>query len=378
MTEIHGTCAKGFEKARDHFAKNFADGLETGASFAVMKDGELVVDLWGGHADAAGTKPWTRDTLANVWSTTKGVAAFCCALLVERGELDYGEKVATYWPEFAAEGKGAVTVAQMLSHQAGLSGLREPTKPEDFYNQPLMAGRLAAQAPLWEPGTRSGYHAITYGFLAGELVKRITGQTIGEFLQAEVAKPWSIDFFIGLPESEEPRAAEMIAATNAQDTAEGATDDVRRLTFTNPRLSQDMPNQRAWRAAEIPAAGGQGTASALARLYGGIASGGELDGVHLLSPGTIAKMRTAQIENEDLILGVPLRWGCGYAINMFDMYGPNPNAFGHTGWGGSFGCADPENGIAIGYVMNRMGAMIVGDPRAVGLVGAVYESLKSN
>lgn len=373
MTEIHGTCASAFEPVRDHFADNFKNDLEIGASFSVIHKGELVVDLWAGDADETGATPWAHDTLANVWSTTKGVAAICVALLVDRGQLSYDDAVSTHWPEFAVHGKGGITVAQMLSHQAGLSGLREPTTLEDCYNHDLMAQRLAAQEPLWEPATRSGYHAFTYGYLAGELVKRITGKTIGTFLQDEIAKPHGIDFFIGLPLSEEPRVAPLTEAKDMQPLAD--TTEVQALTFTNPAIAQTAPNDRAWRAAEIPAAGGFGSASALAKLYALLDDSTAPGGKAIIKRETMEALRTVHIENEDLILGVPARWGSGMAMNGFEMYGPNPQTFGHTGWGGSFGCLDPEAGVSIGYVLNKMGAAVVGDPRSMGLVAATFACL---
>jgi len=370
MTEIHGTVAPGFEAARDQFARHFEAGEEIGASYAVMHKGEMVVDLWAGTKDEAGADPWQRDTLANVWSTTKGVAAICVALLVDRGQLSYDDKVASHWPEFATHGKGDITVAQMLSHQSGLSGLREPTTLDQVYDHDLIAARLAAQEPLWEPTTRSGYHAFTYGFLAGELVKRITGKSLGTFLRDEIGTPHAIDFFIGLPESEEPRVAPLTQAEGLQPLAGG--NEAQRLTFTNPAIPQTAPNDRAWRAAELPAAGGLGTASALAKLYALLDAGTAPDGKPIISRAIMDALRTVRIENEDMILGVPVRWGSGMAMNAFNMYGPNPVAFGHTGWGGSFGCLDPEAGLAIGYVMNKMGAAVVGDPRSLALATAAF------
>lgn len=376
MTAIHGNCAPGFETVRDHFADNFAHGREIGAAFCVIHNGETVVDLWAGEKTPGG-EPWQRDTLANVWSTTKGVAAVCVALLVDAGEISYDDKVARVWPEFAAHGKGDITVAQLLSHQAGLSGLREPATLEDCYDHDLMARRLATQEPLWAPGKRSGYHAFTYGYLAGELVKRITGRTIGTFLREEIGEPHGIDFFIGLPESEEPRVAPLTQAEDIEPLA-GAT-EIQALTFTNPVITQTAPNARAWRAAELPAAGGLGSAAALARLYALLDEATAPGGKALLRRETLAALRATRIENEDLVLGIPARWAAGMAKNMVmntaGMYGPNPETFGHTGWGGSFGCLDPENRVAIGYVMNRMGANVVGDPRSVGLVSAVFAAL---
>lgn len=374
--DIQGQVAPGFEPVRDAFAANFANAGEVGASFAIYKDGEYLVDLWGGHADAAKTKDWQRDTLPNVWSTTKLVGALCVAVLVERGQLSYDDKVVTHWPEFGAHGKDQLNVGQILSHQAGLSTLRETLAIEDLYDHDDIAARMAAAEPLWEPGTRSGYHALTYAFLTGELVKRITGKTIGHFFREVIAEPWEIDFHIGLPESEEPRIAEMIAAADAQALDAASLNDVQKLTFANPPLSATAPNTRAWRAAELSSAGGRGSASALAKLSGAVATDGTLNGKKLIARETFEKMSAEQIFNEDLVLGMPGSWGAGVLRNRGGLlYGPNEATIGHSGWGGSFALCDPTAGLGMSYVMNQMGPDLAGDPRAMGLIQASYGAL---
>lgn len=376
--DIQGTVTPGFEPVRDAFAANFADAGDVGASFAIWKDGEYLVDIWGGYADAAKTRPWQRDTLPNVWSTTKAVGALCLALLVERGELSYDDPVVRYWPEFGAHGKDKVTVGQAISHQAGLSTLREELTTENLYDHDDMAARMAAAEPLWEPGTRSGYHALTYAFITGELVKRIAGKTIGTFFRDEIADPWEIDFFIGLPESEESRIAEMIAAPNAQALDAAGLNEIQKLTFANPAPSATAPNDRQWRAAELSSAGGRGSASALAKLFGAVAAGGTLNGVHLIGKETLAKLSAEQIFNEDLVLGLPGSWGAGVLRNLGGLlYGPNEATIGHSGWGGSFALCDPTAGVGISYVMNQMGPDLAGDPRAMGLLAASYEALRN-
>ncbi len=377
MVEIQGQCAPGFERVKDTFAENFKSKGEVGAAFSAFRHGECIVDLWGGFRDKAKTEPWVQNTLANVWSTTKGPTAMCCARLVEAGKLSYTDKVATHWPEFGANGKQDVTVAQLLSHQAGLSGLREPTRVEDFYDQEAMERQLAEQEPLWAPGAYSGYHAITYGALAGALVKRVSGRSLGTYFHDEIAIPFGIDFFIGLPESEEHRIAEMIESDGpVQSFEEIADTEIKKLTFTNPAMSPDFPNTRDWRAAEIPAAGGRGSAYAIAKLYGILAAGGDQNGKTLLSLDGIKAMTTPQIENEDAILGLPVRWAAGMILNAeFGEYGPNMSAFGHSGWGGSFGAADLENGIGLSYVMNKMGSALAGDPRALALSKSLFDCL---
>ncbi|MFZ3032630.1 MAG: serine hydrolase domain-containing protein [Parvibaculum sp.] len=373
--EIHGHCARGFEPVRQAFAANFTSPGEVGASVSVVQRGEVVVDLWAGHADAARTKSWSHDSLANVWSTTKGMGALVGGLLIERGLMGYAERVSKYWPEFAANGKERITIGQMFSHQAGLCGPTEPSTVEDMCNQPLMAARLAAQAPLWEPGSRSGYHALTVGVLIGELVKRITGKSIGTFFNEEIAMPFGIDFFIGLPELEEARVAEMVPALNASPLAAGDLNPSQVAAFRNPAPDAAVPNQRFWRAAELSSANGQGTATALARVYGALANGGKLDGKSLVTPSTIRAMTAQQISGMDEVLAMPVRWGAGYLLNVMGLYGPNEAAFGHSGWGGSFGMADPKAGLGISYVMNQMGPDLAGDVRANALIAATYASL---
>ena len=371
--EIEGFVAAGFERVRDAFAANFAAGRELGASFAVTRDGEVVIDLWGGFRDRARTKPWTRDTLANVWSTTKGLAALCVALLVDRGKLSYEQSVASLWPEFAASGKQALTVAQLLSHQGGLSGLRAPIAISDFADHAKIARLLAAQAPFFAPG-QSGYHAITHGFLAGELVRRSTGQTLGAFFRDEIAAPLGADAWIGLPEAEDSRAAEMVAPEGGANMPP-PEHPAARAALGNPPLDPEVPNQRWWRAAEIPAANGQANAPGLARIYGMLARGGEQSGKRFLARETLAQATRERVRCTDLVLQMPARWAAGWMLNEDGMYGPNNNTFGHSGWGGAFGAADPDARLGFGYAMNQMYPNLLGDPRSLTLIAATYAAL---
>jgi len=376
---IQGTVAPGFEHVRDAFASNFSRGdayEDVGASLAVYRGGRLVADLWGGTRDSARSRVWTRDTLINVWSTTKGIAAIAVALLVDRGKLSYEDLVAQHWPEFAANGKGAITVAQLLSHQGGLPGFTdETTTVEDFYDWERVTSRLARQAPMWAPGTKNSYHAMTYGFLAGELVRRLSGVSPGAFVAREIAGPLGAEVFIGLGEALEPRVAEMIKPSVAVDMAALNLPPEAIAALTNPAVEADRPNSRPWRAAQVPAANGHATAMGLARIYGAVADGGSLDGVRLLSRETIARMTAVQTTRPDLMLGFSPNWAMGFATNGIGVYGPNPRAFGHSGWGGSFGCADLEAKVGIGYTMNRMGADLVGDPRSKVLCDAIFSRL---
>ncbi len=376
--QIHGTVALGFEAVRDRFIANFHrddTSREVGGALAVYRHGVPVVDVWAGFRDPARRVPWTSDTLANVWSTTKGITAIALARLVDTGKVDYASPVAAYWPEFAQAGKADITVAQLVSHQAGLPGFVDPTPLSDFYDWETVTGRLAAQAPIWEPGTKNSYHAMTYGFLAGEIIRRVSGRSVGRFLAEEIAGPLGADVHIGLADRDEPRVATMIPPVAGEGFDPATMPPEALAAVTNPAMEPSIPHDRAWRAAEVPAGNGHATALGLARIYGALANGGELDGVRLMSAETIAKLTTVQTRRQDVMLGFKPFWAHGMALNDSGVFGPHAGTFGHSGWGGSFACADPGTGVAIGYVMNQMGGGLVGDPRAVGLCHAVFDSL---
>jgi CubicO group peptidase (beta-lactamase class C family) len=379
MSEIivmEGQVAPGFEAARDAFAANFTRAgayQEVGAGFAVFYRGRLVVDLAGGHADAARTRPWTRGTLINVWSATKAIPAAAVAQLVDRGKLSYGDTVASVWPQFVQGGKHEITVAQALSHQAGLPGFAEPTTVEDQYNWAGCVAKLEHQTPAWPPGTATSYHAMTFGWLAGELVRRVDGRSLGRYVAEEICGPIGADIHIGLPEALEPRVAEMLGPKVPPDAAAmAALPPAAQMALVNPQQLPTAPNARAWRAAEIPAANGQASALGLARFYAALVGGGALEDGRILSPTGVARLiaPAAPKGRRDMFLGFVDSWGMGVALNTPGIYGPNPRAFGHSGWGGSFGCADPDVGVAIGYVCNQMGPELVGDPRTAGLCAA--------
>ncbi|WP_129311148.1 serine hydrolase domain-containing protein [Streptomyces sp. L2] len=384
QTQVHGHCDARFTAVRQAFEENFAERGELGAAVAVSIDGESVVDLWSGWADADRTRPWERDTLVNVWSTTKGPVALCAHILADRGLLDFDAPVAAYWPEFAAAGKERVLVRHLLSHRAGLCGLREPHSLDDLYDWELTTARLAATELWWEPGTRSGYHALTYGFLVGEVVRRVSGLRPGAFLEREVTGPLGIDFTVGLPEKESGRVAELVhprarpggdqAATFGQLTPEAIA------ALANPLVGAAQANTPEWRAAEIPAANGHGTARAVAALYGVFAGRGSYGGRRILSPEAAERVREGQGGCRDLVLGAGFEHETEIGLGLWlsgtnGSYGPNPRAFGHDGFGGSCGLADPEAGVALGYTMNRMGPHIADDPRKTALVEAVYSVL---
>ncbi|MEV0738008.1 serine hydrolase domain-containing protein [Streptomyces sp. NPDC050549] len=381
---IDGHCDPRFTAVRTAFEENFRDRDELGAAVSVTLEGETVVDLWGGWADAARTRPWERDTVVNVWSTTKGPVALCAHILADRGLLDLDAPVATYWPEFAAAGKENVLVRHLLSHRAGLAGLREPHSLAQLYDWELTTRRLAAMEPWWEPGTRSGYHALTFGFLVGEVVRRVSGLLPGAFLEREVTGPLGIDFTIGLPEKEAGRAAELVHPPVASSSEQAAI--FSQLTpaaiaaLTNPVAGAAEANTPEWRAAEIPAANGHGTARAIAALYGVFAGRGSYGGHRILSPEAAERVREGQGSCRDLVLGAGFAHETEIGLGLWlsgpnGSYGPDPRAFGHDGFGGSCGLADPDAGVSLGYAMNRMGPHIADDPRKLALIGALYGAL---
>ncbi|MET9121351.1 serine hydrolase domain-containing protein [Streptomyces sp. NPDC004528] len=384
VPDVHGHCDARFSAVRAAFEENFRDRGELGAAVSVTLGGETVVDLWGGWADAGGTRPWERETLVNVWSTSKGPTALCAHILADRGLLDLDAPVAAYWPEFAAAGKEAVLVRHLLSHRAGLAGLREPHTFEQLCDWELTVDRLAAQEPWWEPGTRSGYHALTFGHLVGEVVRRVSGLLPGAFLEREVTGPLGIDFTVGLPAKEAGRAAELVHPVAASDSEQAAVfaqlAPAAVAALTNPPVGAAEANTPRWRAAEIPAANGHGTARAIAALYGILAGRGSYGSRQILSPEAAERVREGQGSCRDLVLGAGFAHETEAGLGLWlsganASYGPNPRAFGHDGFGGSCGLADPEAAVSLGYVMNRMGPHIADDPRKTALVAALYSAL---
>ena len=345
----NGTYDDQFSDVKELFDQLHGSDREVGSSFAVYKDGNPVIDIWGGFTDKDQKVVWERNTLANVWSTTKGVAAITLAYAVEKGLLDYEENVSTYWPEFGCNGKEDITVGMLLSHQAGICG-SSATKAEDYYDQKLMSNELAQMTPIWEPGTASGYHSMTYGWLTSELIIRITGKTLGNYFREEIANPNEIDFHIGLPASEEFRVAEMIPFPKETNSSDNHPNDAQVASGRGPNLLKHQ-NTRQWRESEIPSANGQGCASAIAKLYSLVVTDDESK--KILKDSTIRTMTEERITNRDLVLDVVTRWGSGFIMNMHKViYGPEDMSFGHSGWGGSCGFGDPVNKIGISYVMN--------------------------
>ena len=382
--EVKGRCDNKFSRVQETFAENFASKDEIGATVAVYLDGVAVVDLWGGYADAARTKPWEQDTIVTVYSTTKGLTAICAHRLIDQGKLDVDAPVASYWPEFAQAGKADMPVRYLLSHQAGLPAVKQPVPDSALFEWDTMTRALAAQEPWWEPGTRHGYHTLSFGWLVGEVVRRISGKSLGTFLRDEIAGPLGADLYVGLGPEYDHRIAQMVAAAppppgvpNRAEEAMKYPDSMQALSFTNPRFITGVTdNTREWRGAEIPGANGHANARGLAKVYGALARGGEIDGVRLMGPETIERALVEQSNGIDAILATPTHFGLGFQLNSdFSPKGPNLRSFGHTGAGGSLGFADPDAKIGFGYAMNQMQLGIAGDPRAQALIQAVYASL---
>ena len=363
--EIHGTCKPGFEAVRDAFEANFDEGLEIGAAAAVTVDGEFVVDVWAGAADTDGT-PWQRDTILNVYSTTKTMAATCMLMLADRGELDFDAPVAQYWPEFAQNGKQAVLVRHVMAHTAGLPGFDPPITVEQLYDLEAVAANLAAQAPWWEPGTASGYHAISQGQLQGEILYRITGRRMADWFRTEVAEPLGADFWISLPASEDHRVSDLVPPVFRGELkingVEVAADSLAvRAILSVPQTAAE-PTTREWRAAEIPAAGGFGNARSVARVHAALACGGAVDGVRLMSEAGVRRALEEQTDSIDKVLMVRLRHGLGFGFQLGAIeVGPGQMFWG--GWGGSIAAIDFDRRMSVAYVMNRMDSDLMGDLR---------------
>lgn len=374
MTDIHGVCPDRFAAVRDQFARHFEAGEDLGARFAVCVDGALVIDLWGGFADTARATPFGPDTLTPVFSTTKAVTALMMARLVDQGRLSYDQTVASVWPEFGQAGKAQVTIAQLLSHQAGLPGFAEPAEPEIWFDPPAVLARLAAQAPMWPLGEGQGYHPITVGYLAGEVFRRVDGRSLGTALREDLAGPLGLDLWIGLPDSEHGRCAQMRKPPAAPDL--GPIDAIRRAAFLDRGSAPGGRGSAAWRRLEIPSANGHATAPALARLMAAVAGDGAVDGVRVLGPETIAELTRERVAGPDRVLPFDLSWAAGLLRNRESgVFGPGRQAVGHYGWGGSMAMADPETKISAAYVMNRQSVRLVGDPRPVALLEALYAAL---
>ena len=377
---LGGTCDPRFSVVRDAFAENFAHRGELGASFCLRIDGAVVVDLWGGWQDAAQQRPWQRDTLVNVFSVGKAVAAVCVARLVGQGRLAYDDVVAAVWPEFAAAGKGDITVRHLLSHQAGLPSVRAPLPPGSVFDHEVMCAALEAQAPWWEPGSAHGYHVNTFGVLVGELVRRVSGASLGAMVRDEIAGPLGADLHIGLTDADLARVADFVGLVEPAPTGPPDMTEAQRMElhayFNPPEFSgSGVVNTTRWRQAELPSTNGHATADGIARVYGALVAGGRLGGVDVVDPGSLAEATAEAVYGDDLVLHRPSRFGLGFQLTQPErLLGPNPGAFGHFGAGGSLGFCDPEADLAFGYAINTMGPRWQ-NPRNGALIDACYECL---
>jgi CubicO group peptidase (beta-lactamase class C family) len=375
-----GFTATGFEAVAEAFHRNFTELGEVGAAFAAYRNGKLAVDLWGGVADPATGRPWQADTLQLIFSGTKGLTAACVLLLVERGLLDLGAPAARYWPEFGAAGKEMITVADIMSHQSRLPGVRERFTTDDMLDQKTMAGLLAAQAPETDPRAEFIYHALTYGWLAAELVQRVDGRDIGEFFADEFARTLGLDVWIGLPDEQHHRASVMLAGPGVLiDPVPDSTDPLRVLTH-NPLLVVGAPaiwNSAEFRRAGLAAVGAYATTRSMARFYACLAAGGELDGVRVLATSTVELGRRERRRGVSPLWGSPFAYATGFELNIeLATFGPAPEAFGHAGAGGSRHGAWPGNRVGFSYAMNEARATFP-DGRPLSLLAALYEALRS-
>lgn len=381
MTAVNGSCDPRFEGVRAALEANLVSGEELGASVAVDLGGRTVVDLWGGWRDEAGTQPWERDTIVNVWSTTKTVTSLAILTLASRGQLDVHAPVARYWPEFGAAGKEGIEVRHLLSHTSGVSGLDQPAALEDLYDWERSTARFAAQEPWWEPGTASGYHAFNFGHLLGEVLRRITGRSLKQFVAEELAGPLGADFQIGASPADTNRIAPIVpppplpidvAAMAAADPANVAV-----RTFTGPPADPAAANSAPWRAADIGGANGHGNAASVCRLLSAVTLGGRVDGVRLLDPGVIELIFDQQADGVDLVLGVPLRFGIGYGLPQPQTipYIPEGRVCFWGGWGGSVIVMDLDRHMTFSYMMNKMADGIIGSRRAESYLRPAYEAL---
>jgi CubicO group peptidase (beta-lactamase class C family) len=376
QAQVEGSVESGFETVREVFAANFERHGEVGAAFCVHQHGRRIVDLWGGLT-APGVDPYTADTLQMVMSTTKGVVAIAAHILAEEGRLDFDAPVSQYWPEFAAEGKGTMPVRWLFSHRAGLAAINTPLTVEDVYAWDPVVKALAAQRPNWEPGSGHGYHALTYGWLAGEVIRRVSGMSVGRFVAERVVSPLGLDFWIGLPDALNARVAPQIPAPPpppgalADPFAARLADPTSLMhrAFTNPSGLFTAANTPAFRAAEVPAANGIGTARSLSRLYA--ACIGEVDGVRLLKPETVELAMGTQARGEDLVVGYETRYGTGFQLSFPSRPMAGEGSFGHYGMGGSMAFAHPARGLSFGYTMNQMLSPSGPDPRSTALIQAV-------
>jgi CubicO group peptidase (beta-lactamase class C family) len=377
-TSVQGSCDTAFTSLQEALEANIASGEVLGASIALNIDGKLLVDLWGGWRDEARTLPWERDTIVNVWSSTKTVTSLALLMLVSRGQVDVHAPVARYWPEFAAAGKERVEVRHLMSHTSGVAGLDQPATLEDMYDWETSTARMAAQAPWWEPGTAPGYHALNFGHLLGEVLRRVTGKTLKQFVAEEIAAPLGADFQIGAAAADAGRIAPVVPPPPLPiDLAAMDPNSPAVRTLNGPAVEASAANTPAWRAADIGAANGHGHARSVARILSAISLGGQVDGAQLLSSETIELIFEQQADGVDLVLGVPLRFGIGYGLPQPQTipYIPEGRVCFWGGWGGSVIMMDLDRRLTFAYMMNRMGPGIIGSSRSETYLRTAYAAL---
>jgi len=377
-TRVHGSVEAGFEPVQAAFAANFERYGEVGAGCCVYLEGRCVVDLTGGVTTPGGAEPYTPNTLQMVWSSTKGVVAVAAHMLAQEGLLDFDAPVVEYWPEFGAEGKERIPVRWLFSHRSGLAAIEQPLGLEDVIAWTPVVDALAAQRPLWEPGTAHGYHTFTYGWLAGEVMRRVSGVSVGQLVAERIAKPLGVEFWIGLPQEMNARVAPVIApvAANPPDPFVKRASDPSSLTFksfTSPAIPPSAFNEYLFRSAEVPAGNGIGNARALARIYA--ACIGEVDGVRLLDPETVERATRTEARGEDLVMGFETHYGTGFQLPFPFRPMAGQGSFGHHGSGGSVGFAQKELGFSFGYAMNQMRPVYGSDPRTNSLIAALLSCL---
>jgi CubicO group peptidase (beta-lactamase class C family) len=376
MAKAQGTCDPKFAEVRSLLEEAVASGKEIGASVTVNIGGKNVVDIWGGYTSKNKTALWERDTIVNVFSCTKTIASLAVLMLVDRGLIDVDEKVSKYWPEFGTNGKGNTRVRHLLSHTSGLSSWQDTIEPEDLANTEKVTSMLAQQAPFWEPGNASGYHALTFGYPLGELVRRVTGKSFKEFVATEMAGPLGADFQIGALEKDWNRIG--VLKSPVAEPTEFEPGPEAAQTFTNPLLPPRLTRTSWWKGAEVGAANGHTNSNGLARMLSPVTCGGQVDGIKILSPETIEKIFQEQSSSNDLVLGVPVRYGIGFGLSggpLTDSFLPPGKISFWGGYGGSLAIMDVERGMTITYVMNRMESKLMGNEMGIKYVQAIYAAL---
>ena len=377
--DIHGEYDKKFESIVDSYEKQFKLGLDIGSSLAVTCEGETVVDIWAGSRNKSKSLPWEEDTIVNVFSSTKNATSLCAYVLADRGQLDFSAPVAKYWPEFAKKGKGSILVSHIMSHSSGLPGWDEPVLGQDLYDSDKVAALFEEQEPWWVPGTALGYHAISIGNLMGEIIKRISGKTIGNFFREEIAEPLDIDFHIGLADKHHSRVAEIHQAveSNPEDIFELEEGSVMQKVFANGIVASDALTPE-WRRAEIPAAGGHGNGRSIAESMALMANSGTYKGKRIFSDQLMKFVLEEQISGNDLVLVEPLRWGIGFGLpieNASWMGYLEEGACFWAGWGGSISIADTTKRVSFGYSPCLMEEDVIGAERSQNLVSALASQI---